>query len=103
MNETYTLQALRGDHRRRALSSLAGFVKPGGRLIIVCRGLRENETPDPPPWPLKLSELDYLLDACMEIEQVDELNVERYGRTILHFRARNIAKTSSDRKQQTYG
>lgn len=60
VNETFTLQALKGDDRERGLEMLPNFVKPGGTLLIVARGRLDDEGMDPPPWPLTPSELDRL-------------------------------------------
>ena len=59
VSETFTLQALKGEDRERAMASLARLVRPGGRLVIVARGRLDDEPFDPPPWPLSESELDH--------------------------------------------
>lgn len=99
VNETYTLQALRADHRALALNSLAGFVAPGGSLLIICRGLREDEQASPPPWPLKRSELEAVSGAGLNMAQFEELDVARHGRAVLHFRA-IFKKTSGEQENE---
>ena len=57
VSETFTIQALQGGERLQAFRALASLVKPGGRLLIVCRGRLEDEAESPPPWPLTPKEL----------------------------------------------
>jgi SAM-dependent methyltransferase len=55
--ESYTLQALPTNLRKQAIAGVAGFVAPGGRVLIICRG-REATDPDAgPPWPLTREDL----------------------------------------------
>ncbi len=60
VHETYTLQSLPLELRQRAFAPLAGFLKPGGRLLLICRIRPDDEAPEGPPWPLALSELAIL-------------------------------------------
>ncbi len=87
VNETYTLQALRDGHRLAALESLATLVAPGGKLFVVCRGLGEDEAPNPPPWPLKRSELDCVRDLGFETSSFEDFFSDRPSGSIRHFRA----------------
>ncbi len=57
VHETYTLQSLPPGLRRQAFAPLAGFLKPGGRLLLICRIRPEEVMPEGPPWPLAPSEL----------------------------------------------
>lgn len=86
VNETYTLQALRPPVRGAAIRSLAGFVKPGGILLIVGRGRHADEPEDPPPWPLLRAELDCILDAGLTQVSFEDFHTERKGRPVRHFR-----------------
>jgi SAM-dependent methyltransferase len=86
VNETYTLQALRPPIRDAAIQSLAGFVKPGGTLLIVGRGRHDDEPENPPPWPLVRSELDCLIEAGLTLVGFDDFHTERKGRPVRHFR-----------------
>lgn len=55
--ESYTLQSIPAEPRAFAMRSIAGFLKPGGRLVVVCRG-RIDEPPSPhPPYPLTREDL----------------------------------------------
>ncbi|MBN1685678.1 MAG: class I SAM-dependent methyltransferase [Spirochaetales bacterium] len=56
--ESYTLQVLPPGLRAAAVESIAGFVAPGGTLLVVARG-REPEDPEGKmPWPLIREELE---------------------------------------------
>ena len=68
VHETYTLQALMPETglREKAMRCLAGFVKPGGRLLVITRNRPEGPPPDGPPWPLARSELDGFVDAGLK-------------------------------------
>ena len=57
VNEIYTLQSLPKALRLRAIRTIAGFVKPGGTLLVICRGRAEDETAKGPPWPLAKSQI----------------------------------------------
>lgn len=87
VNETYTLQALRGRERTQAIDTLSHFVKAGGRLLIICRATETGESDDTPPWPLAREELDALVRAGLREISFEVLHVERKGREICHFRA----------------
>ncbi len=86
VNETYTLQALRPPIRDAAIRSLAGFVKPGGTLLIVGRGRNEDEPEDPPPWPLLRSELDCIAEDGLMLAGFENFHTDRKGRPVRHFR-----------------
>ncbi|GBE44598.1 MAG TPA: class I SAM-dependent methyltransferase [Rhizobiales bacterium] len=86
VNETYTLQALRSPIREAAIRALAGFVKPGGTLLIVGRGRLPEEPEDPPPWPLLRPELDCLIEAGLTLVEFEDFHTDRKGRPVRHFR-----------------
>lgn len=56
--EANTLQALPADLRARAIACVAGFVAPGGTLLVVCRGREPDEPMEGPPWPLVREEVE---------------------------------------------
>ena len=58
--ESYTLQVLPPEARRRASAALAGLVAPGGRLLVLCRAREATEPEGQLPWPLTRAELDDL-------------------------------------------
>ncbi len=75
--------------RRKAMACLAGFVKPGGRLLVIARSRPEDVPPEGPPWPLARSELQPFLDAGL-----NELNFQdfivREEREIAHSRVEYV-------------
>ncbi len=71
--EVYTIQALPRDLREAALQQLAGFVAPGGDLLVVGRLTDDGSATDSLPWPLMPSELATLWGLGLR-----ELNVEDY-------------------------
>ncbi len=66
VHETYTLQSLPLSLRPRAIANLPGFLRPGGRLLLICRIRPEDAPAEGPPWPLAPSELVPLLEAGLE-------------------------------------
>ena len=58
VHETYTLQALPPDLLHSARKNIAGFVKPGGRLLVITRARDEQQAFDGPPWPLTLENIE---------------------------------------------
>src|SRR5207248_10722998 len=55
--EAYTVQALPHSVREQALLDVAGFVRSGGELLLICRGRDEQDDPGNLPWPLTREEL----------------------------------------------
>ena len=58
VSETFTIQALYGEERLKAIEALTRLVAPKGKLLIICRGRRDDAIPDTPPLPLSPTELD---------------------------------------------
>jgi SAM-dependent methyltransferase len=58
--EAYTLQVLPTELHSRALESLAGFVAPGGSLLVICRGRDEGDPTDGLRFPLIRDEFSAL-------------------------------------------
>ena len=56
--EAYTLQVLRSEIRRQAIPEIAGFVAPGGTLLLIARGRDIIDPPGEIPWPLTREELE---------------------------------------------
>jgi hypothetical protein len=56
--EAYTLQALPASVRPKAIDRIAGFIAPGGHLLVVCRARRPDEPEGEIPWPLTRAELE---------------------------------------------
>lgn len=55
--EIYTIQPLPLEMRERVIDSIAGFVAPGGRLVVVTRGRGDDEEPEQLPWPVSRRDL----------------------------------------------
>jgi len=55
--EVYTIQPLPIEMRPRVIDSIASFVAPGGRLVVVTRGREDDEQPEQLPWPLSRLDL----------------------------------------------
>ena len=55
--EAYTLQAILPEPRAKAFRGIASTVKPGGKLLVVCRGRDETDPPGNMPWPLTKAEV----------------------------------------------
>src|SRR5580765_738118 len=56
--EANTLQAMPAELRVQGMERIAQFLKPGGRLLVVCRGREPDDPCEGPPWPLVRTELD---------------------------------------------
>jgi 2-polyprenyl-3-methyl-5-hydroxy-6-metoxy-1,4-benzoquinol methylase len=56
--EIYTLQSLPKSIRQKAIKKIAGFVAPGGHLLVIniCRD-EDVQAGDNPPWPLTRQEV----------------------------------------------
>ena len=70
--EAYTLQVLPGDMRRRAVATMAEFVAPTGRLLVVARGRDEGDEMDGPPWPVTPAELDQFVALGLTCESFED-------------------------------
>ena len=56
--EAYTLQVFKpAEVRHRAASRLAAFPRPGGTLLVICRGREPSDPEGQMPWPLLREEL----------------------------------------------
>ncbi len=55
--EIYTIQPLPLEMRPKVIDSIAAFVAPGGRLVVVTRGREDGEEVGVVPWPLSREDL----------------------------------------------
>lgn len=55
--EIYTIQPLPLEMRPQVVDSIAGFVKDGGRIVVVTRGREDDVEPDEMPWPMSRRDL----------------------------------------------
>ena len=60
--ESYTLQVLPPDLRRKAIHCIAGLVASGGMLLVITRGREPADTEEKMPWPLTREELTSFCD-----------------------------------------
>lgn len=70
--ESYTIQALPPQLRPQALARLPELVRPGGRLLVICRGRSDHEVPgELPPWPLSPADLK-ILEERLALEKFED-------------------------------
>jgi SAM-dependent methyltransferase len=55
--EIYTIQPLPMEMRPKVIDSIAAFVAPAGRLVVVSRGREDDEEVGEVPWPLSKRDL----------------------------------------------
>ncbi|MBN1480743.1 class I SAM-dependent methyltransferase [candidate division KSB1 bacterium] len=55
--ESYTLQVLPSNLRKKAIKAISSFVSPGGNLLVVTRARNDHENKGAMPWPLTESEV----------------------------------------------
>jgi SAM-dependent methyltransferase len=69
--EAFTLQALPAELRGDVARSIAGFLAPGGTLLLVATARSLREVRDGPPWPLAAEEVRELF-AGLEVVHLEE-------------------------------
>ncbi|MGI9034974.1 MAG: class I SAM-dependent methyltransferase [Pyrinomonadaceae bacterium] len=70
--EVYTIQALPLKVREKAIKAIAELVAPDGELLVIERGVDEDETTENPPFPLWKSQLENFIKSNLtEIEFED--------------------------------
>lgn len=70
--EAYTIQSLPASLREAAIRRIADFVRPSGRLLVICRGRDPGPEPDGPPWPLTRTELSDFTTAGLREESFED-------------------------------
>ncbi len=81
--EIYTLQSFPPAMLEEAFRSVARFVAPGGRLLVICRGRDASEPVKGPPWPLERASIETVLRDGFTPGPFDDVDVEG----IRHFRS----------------
>ena len=75
--EIFTVQSLPIHLRERTVTSLAGFVAPGGALLAIAVGCEDAVRGLGPPWPLHRAEMDLFVAAGLIEEQFETLDARR--------------------------
>ena len=73
VNEIYTLQALPAEILPQARQAVAGFVRPGGKLLVIARARDEHQTVDGPPWPLCRADLLAFETCGLKLVSLEDL------------------------------
>ncbi|MEV5751201.1 class I SAM-dependent methyltransferase [Actinoallomurus sp. NPDC052308] len=68
--ESYTVQVLRGEARRRAIAGVADLVAPGGTLLVIARAREESDDPGRMPWPLTRAEVESFPLPAVRVEDL---------------------------------
>jgi SAM-dependent methyltransferase len=71
--EANTLQVLPADLRPRAIENIAGFLRPGGLLLVIARGREQSDPEGQMPWPLTRAELSAFTAASLEQISFEDL------------------------------
>jgi len=93
VHETYTIQALKGGLRAAAFAEIASLLKPGGKLLAICRSRPDVGEVTGPPWPISRKEMENFERAGLSVETFEEFDVTE-ARVIPHFRV--LYKASED-------
>jgi ubiquinone/menaquinone biosynthesis C-methylase UbiE len=70
--ESYTLQVLPPAERQMALGQIVQFVKPGGQLLVICRGREVQEDLGQMPYPLTRDEVLQLTELGLKLESFED-------------------------------
>jgi SAM-dependent methyltransferase len=73
VHECYTLQALPDVARTEAMANIAGFVRPGGMLLVIARARAGTGIISGPPWPLSREEILAFDSQGLSAEKIEEL------------------------------
>jgi SAM-dependent methyltransferase len=85
--EAYTLQVLPCKLREEAMARLAEAVKPGGTLLVICRGRLPDDPEGQMPWPLLREELFALDRSGLAVDTFEELWDRHEEPPVWRFRA----------------
>ena len=84
--ESYTLQVLPPELRKKAIAGISSFLADGGELIVVSRARNYSEPRGEMPWPLTRDELAQFEEEGLECLQFDDY-VDDEDPPIRRFRA----------------
>jgi SAM-dependent methyltransferase len=86
VHELYTLQALPASLLEQAARALAGFVAPGGALLVISRARDDGQSIDGPPWPLTRRAIEALAVDGLRLETLEDIaatdSMVRHGRAL---------------------
>ena len=68
--ESLTVQSLPRELRETATANVAGFVAPGGTLVVIATAA-DDPSDEGPPWPLTREEIDAFGLEQVSVEQVE--------------------------------
>ncbi|MEU8395633.1 class I SAM-dependent methyltransferase [Nonomuraea sp. NPDC048892] len=71
--EVMTVQSLPESLHGRAITGVAGFVRPGGTLLVIAMGRDEDAPVFPPPWPLTPSEITAFAAEGLKAAKIEDL------------------------------
>ncbi|MEV4070936.1 class I SAM-dependent methyltransferase [Nonomuraea fuscirosea] len=71
--EVMTVQSLPEPLHGRAIAAVAGFVRPGGTLVVIATGREEDGPVFAPPWPLTPSEIRAFAGEGLEADKIEDL------------------------------
>lgn len=85
VHELYTLQALPEALLPQAAQALAGFVAPGGRLLVIARARDDAQAIAGPPWPLTRAQIAALAVDGLALTTLED--IPPCGGVVRHWRA----------------
>ncbi|MFI2648424.1 class I SAM-dependent methyltransferase [Micromonospora fulviviridis] len=71
--ESMNVQALPAGTRARAIRAVGRLVAPGGTLLVIAVGRRDDEEVEGPPWPLTRAELDAFAAGPLTPARTEEI------------------------------
>ncbi|MFD2766194.1 class I SAM-dependent methyltransferase [Micromonospora eburnea] len=77
--ESMNVQALPAELRQRAIPAVGRLVAPGGALLAIAVGRRDDEVVEGPPWPLTRAEVDAFAAGPLTPVRVEEIVVADGG------------------------
>jgi SAM-dependent methyltransferase len=89
--EVYTLQVLTADLRPQAIENTARFIKPGGTLLVICRGRNESDDPGKMPYPLTKQELAHFQSLGLSEIRFEDYVDDDTRRFRVEYRVPNFA------------
>jgi SAM-dependent methyltransferase len=94
--EAYTLQVLHGaELRSRAIRRLALLPRPGGSLLVICRGREPTDPEGQMPWPLLRDELSAFETCGLTRVAFEDFSDQHESPAVRRFRALYRGPTNS--------